>query len=248
MWPGRPESAASFAERLRAFLALSQAPAARSWHCVVPPDGYCDLQADPGLIKRHIEVKMREAEERGHLPGTGFLDHLSAMCEDDVPRADDPYISLRAGDPHKNYFQIYTDNQGTTDPRFVTYDVMRTNVLSVAAAFEPDWCQAGPLSLIPYLDCEPYVRPPITLAWMVWLSPAYAKVATPPPRYRGTITEWLTDGSLFMATSTNTFDVSKIDDLRMARSIHRQIDPLNYTLPFNGKCGRSDRVPPFPKV
>ncbi len=248
LWPERQEEVGSIAARLRAFLTLSQAPPGRSWHCLVAPDGYCDLQANPGYIERHVELQMQEAEERGSVPGAGFLDYLSAMCRDDKPRADDPYISWRAGDPYQNHFRMLTDNQGTTDPRFVTYDVMRTNVLAGATAFQPDWCQAGPVDLSRYLDREPYVRPPIGLAWMVWLSPAYAKLMKPPPRYRGTITEHLSDGSLFMAATRETFDVAKLEHLELARSIHRQIDPLNYTVPFNGKCGRSDRVPPFPNV
>ena len=165
-----------------------------------------------------------------------------------MQRADDPYCEWRIGGPYQNHIDVYTDREGSTDPRFVTYDVMRTNVLAIATAFAPEWCEAGPSELFRYLDLEPYVRPPITLAWMVWLGPAYARLVEPPPRSAQIITEWLSDGGLFMATGTNTFDINSSPDLAKARSIHRQIDPLNYTVPFNGKCGRSDRVPPFPKV
>ena len=125
---------------------------------------------------------------------------------------------------------------------------MRANVLAIATAFAPDWCEAGPTDLFRFLDLEPYVRPPITLAWMVWLSPAYAQRVEPPDPSSQNIVEPLSDGSLFMATDTETFDLNQYRHLEKARAIHRQIDPLNYTVPFNGRCGRSDRVPPFPKV
>ena len=169
------------------------------------------------------------------------------MCDDEVTRPDDPYIDWSIGRPGQNYFELFTDNRGTTDPRFVTYDVTKANVLAAARAFEPDWCQAGPSDLIWYLDLEPYVRPPMGLAWMIWFSPALAALVEPPV-YSNTIVERFTDGSLFMATSTETFDCRNRLHLDQARTIHRQIDPLNYTVPFNGRCGRSDRVPPFPKL
>jgi hypothetical protein len=249
-WPGRKEPATSIAARLHAFLTLSKPPPDRAWHGSIPPDGFRDLQANPSQISRYVNECQADAErgEWASLPGHGCGGTLGAMSDDHVPRADDPVLFWQVGTPWTNHVQLDTDWQGKTDPRFVTYDVMRTNVLAIGTAFAADWCQTGPIDLHRYLDEEPYVRPPITLAWMVWLSPAYARVVTPPPRYEGTITEHLSDGSLFMATSTRTFDVSNLEDLRMARAIHRQIDPLNYTLPFNGQCGRSDRVPPFPKV
>ena len=249
MWQGRQESAPAIAERLRAFLTLSQAPPDRSWHYILP-NHCCDLQANPGQIDQYVDQQIMEEREGewASLPGNGCRGVLSALCDDRVPRADDPHFEWRIGGLRQNHVDLYTDNEGSTDPRFVAYDVMRTNVLAVATAFSPDWCKAGPTELFRFLDLEPYVRPPITLAWMVWLSPAYARLVEPPHISWQTIVEPFNDGGLFMATGTNTFDVNHSLDLAKARSIHRQIDPLNYTVPFNGKWGRSDRVPPFPKV
>lgn len=260
MWQGRAETAASLAARLRAFFTLGQSPPGRSWHCIVPPDyevaedddsyvtEYCDLEANPAALDRHAESTVKRSVDRGNMPGSGYHTYLSAMRPDQIPRDDDPLIHYWMGDSTYNYISMDTDLRGVTDPLFVTYDVMRINVLAAAAAFSPEWCHVGPSRLSDYLDDEVYNRPCIPLAWMLWLCPAYAALVTPPSSSRQVIVEPMTDGSLFMATGRKTFDLNDPTDISRARAIHRQVDHINYTVPFNGLSGRSDRVPPFPKL
>ena len=133
-----------------------------------------------------------------------------------------------------------------TDPRLVTYDVMRAHMMAIVWAFRPSWCTAAPSRLHDYLDRDVYVRPPIALGWMTWLESGLVKQMQPPPSYWKTIVEGYSDGSVFMANGKEIFDVENAQHLRQARAIHHQIDPLNYIIPFEGMCGRSPRVPPFP--
>ena len=43
-----------------------------------------------------------------------------------------------------------------------------------------------------------------------------------------------------------TFVTGNPDHVAAARAIFAVVDPLNFTVPFNGVSGRSDRAPPFP--
>lgn len=260
MWQGRAETAASLAARLRAFFTLGQSPPGRSWHCIVPPDyevaedddsyvtEYCDLEANPGALDAHVMAAQKASLKNGQISEMPCNSYFSAMCPDQIPRDDDPLMNYWMGDSTYNYVGMDTDLRGVTDPRFVTYDVMRTNVLAAAAAFSPEWCGVAPSRLSDYLDDEVYNRPCIRLAWMLWLCPAYAALVTPPSSGSKLIVEPMTDGSLFMATGRKTFDLNDPTDIARARAIHRQVDHINYTVPFNGLSGRSDRVPPFPKL
>ena len=117
-------------------------------------------------------------------------------------------------------------------------------LFAIARAFAPDWCQAGPDTLVDILDRTPYKRPPMSLAWMIWLSAPLAALVTPPPP--PIIVEHYADGSLFMAATRETFVTANPDHLAAARAIFAVVDPLNFTVTFNGVCGRSDRAPPLP--
>ena len=117
-------------------------------------------------------------------------------------------------------------------------------LIAIARAFEPDWCQAGPDSLVDIFDMTPYKRPPMSLAWMIRLGAPLAALVTPPPP--PIIVERYADGSLFMAGTRDTFVTANPDHLAAARAIFAAIDPLNFTVPFNGVSSRSDRAPPPP--
>ena len=267
VWPGRPEPLASIKARFRSFLSLSQSPPGRSWHCIIQPrpeteeeaediSRYHDVGADPEYIGEYVEGAQEAAVAWGARAGVGFDEDLFAMVPGQKPSIDDPHICWWVGTPGRNYFQM--DSAGTqaadlgpdgvSDPHFTAYGVVRHNMLATAAAFAPDWCEAGPVELQRYLDTEVYHRAPIALAWMVWLCPDYAKLVTLPPRYHGLVVEPMNDGSLFMATGKGGFDICNDDCLRKARALHRQIDHLNYVVPFNGHRGRSPRVPPLPEM
>ena len=86
------------------------------------------------------------------------------------------------------------------------------------------------------------------LGWMTWIEGSLAKQIEVLRRNWNLELEAYSDGSLFMAAGKETFSIENPTHLRQARAIHRQIDHLNYTSPFEGMSGRSDRVPPFPKV
>ena len=182
-------------------------------------------------------------------PDSGFIATIPTLRGDPADRIISACANLTAGSSRQNSFELFTDNDlcGSTDPRLVSYDAMKIHLLAAARSFEPVWCQAGPIELMNYFDFRVYNRPPMGLAWMIWFNPALAALITP-PRYSNTIVERFEDGSLFLATSKETFDVRNTRHLEEARQIHRQIDPLNYTVPFEGLSGRSDRVPPFPKL
>ena len=171
-------------------------------HEVLDEDSYVtehrDLEADPAGVDRHAESTVKRSVDRGNVPGTGYHTYLSAMCPDQVPRDDDPLIHYWMGASTYNYFNMDTDLRGQTDPRFVTYEVMRTNVLA-AAAFSPEWCNVGPSRLFDHVDKAVYNRIHIPLAWTLWLCPAYAALVTLPGN-EGLIVEPMTAGSLFMAT------------------------------------------------
>lgn len=121
---------------------------------------------------------------------------------------------------------------------------MRANLMAMAFAFQPEWCTVAPYRLDAYLDSAVYNRPFIGLAWMTWLEASLAKQIEPPPRYWNAILEQYSDGSLFVATGKDTFSCDVEVHLHCARAIHRQIDHLNFSVPFRGKCGRNPNLAP----
>ncbi len=52
------------------------------------------------------------------------------------------------------------------------------------------------------------------------------------------------DGGLFMAATCDTFVTANPDHLAAARAFFATLDPLDFTVPFNGASGRSDRARP----
>ena len=263
-WQGRAEPLDAMAARLRAFLTLSRSPPGRSWHCIIPPrpetpeeadrfTRYCDLGANPAYVDDHVGHALAASIASGG-NGTDSSEDLFAMRPGEMLSRDNPHASWHTAHSGVNFFNMHSaclrrpdeERGGETDPRFVSYDTMRHNVLSAAAAFSPEWCDVDHYELSRYLDEEVYNRFSIPLCWMLWLSPAYAKLVKLPPIRHHLIVEPMTDGSLFMATGEHICDPANDEDLRKARALHRQIDHLNYVVPFNDNKGRSNRVPPLP--
>ncbi len=249
VWQGRSETDASREARLRAFLHHSRTPG-RHWYGIVEGDKTADLTADPAEVPRFLAESLRESQEGeyAYAPGMGSMAELFAFERPDEQDVDAPAMLITWGQDNHNSAEINSNSDGPVDPRFITYDVVRANVLAMAAAFEPEWCEAHPLKLNLYHDYEVYNRPAIGLCWMVWLCPAYAKLVEIPSNYTHVIKERFADGSLFLATGTKAFDCDSATHIDCARDIQRRIDPLNYNVPFDGDWGRNDRVPPFPKV
>ena len=246
MWQARVETPAAIASRFKTFLALSRLalPPDRRWYgqarTGAPVD--IDLTRDPDRIEG-IVAEEYDRDADGHLRADyGCFTLVFAPLDGKEFGRDDPYFDCRAGSSYQNHCDFRTDHFTAPDPRLLTYEGNRTMLLAIARAFEPDWCEAGPCSLTTIFDRTPYKRPPMSLAWMTWLSAPLAALVTPPPP--PIIVERYADGSLFMAVTRETFVTANPDHLAAARAIFATVDPLNFTVPFNGVSGRSDRAPP----
>ena len=251
LWQDRVESATQLASRFRAYLALSKGvlPSDTRWFGWVPPDALFDIENEPEKLTPLIANGLAQHDDGSSWPELGYSCVIPTLRGNPDDRVVSATVRLSAGSIGQNEFKFFSDHDlhASTDPRLVNYEAMRTNLLAIARAFEPEWCEASPLKLGDYFDIGVYNRPPMGLAWMIWFSPPLAALVEPPV-YTNTIIERFTDGSLFMATSEEVFDCANTTHLEQARAIHRQIDPLNYTVPFCGTSGRSDRVPPFPQL
>ena len=249
LWQARKESEASKEARLRAFLRYSRTPG-RRWYGDIGGDEIADLTSGTDRVPRFLAEWLRESQtgEYAFAPGMGSMAQLFAFERSDEVDVDAPSMLVNWGTDGRNYADINSNNDGPVDPRFITYDVLRANVLAMAAAFEPEWCKASPVKLSLYHDYKVYNRPAIGLCWMVWLCPGYARLVDIPSNYTHVTKERYADGSLFLSTGTDAFDCDNAIHVDCARDIQRQIDPLNYTVSLNGLWGRNDRVPPFPKV
>ena len=249
LWQERQETSAALAARFRRYLSLSRGvlPDDMRWYGALEDFTWCNVQDDQSLLDRCIEAGIAR-DEGIPSPREGFNVYFKTQPDNPDETITNAHIALNAGKTSQNNFRFLTDtgHGDRTDPRLVSYEQMRTNMLAIAHSFQPDWCEVGPCRLDKYFDTEVYNRPPMGLAWMIYFSPAVAALVEP-PYYATTIVERYDDGSLVLATSTETFDCDNYKHLDAARAIHRQIDMLNYTVPFNGRSGRSDRVPPFPK-
>ena len=249
-WQGRPETPARIANRIRLFIAYSKValPPDTQWYYWLE-DCLFDIEQEPQKLEPCVKERICRDDDDEPIPELGHNINLTSFRGNPADRNLSAVIKLTVGSQTQNSFSLSTDSQyaDKTDPRLVTYSAMRTTMLAVAASFEPEWCEARPSRLADYYDYRVYNRPPMGLAWMFWFNPTLAPLIKP-PRYSYPIVEPYQDGSLFLATSTETFDCNRLTHIEQARAIHREIDPLNYTLPFDGRCGRSDRVPPFPKV
>ncbi len=248
MWQARVETPAAIANRFRTFLALSRPalPRDRRWHTQEEPGGPVDidLTRDPAGIDRLL-AKVHDRDSDGHVwVGSGSFALVFAPLDGKEFGRGDPYFDCRAGSASQNHCAFKTDHFTAPDPRLLSYDGNKTMLLAIARAFEPDWCEAGPDSLVDIFDMTPYKRPPMSLAWMTWLGAPLAALVTPPPP--PIIVERHPDGSLFMAATRDTFVTANPDHLAAARAIFATVDPLNFTVPFNGVSGRSDRAPPRP--
>lgn len=249
VWQGRKESSDSMVSRMRTFLHYSRTPG-RAWCGHTGSDTFVDLKSDPAQVPLFIEASLADSQQGEYalVPGVGCWTELFARERSDKASAHGPTMCVSWGFDRHNHVQIDSYGGKAPDPDFVSYDLVRVNLLAMAAAFEPEWCEAHPGELVNYTDYEVYNRPAIGLCWMVWLCPAYAELIEPPPDYTHIIKERYADGSGFMATGRDVFDCDNPFHLNQARIIHRQIDPLNYTVPFDGQSGRSNRVLSFPKV
>ena len=118
------------------------------------------------------------------MPSMGFSCPVLSMSGNPQNLRVGPWFSGSVGADSQNSFHFFSDHRldNQTNSSLVTYDAMKANLLAAARAFEPDWCQAGPVELTDYLDLEPYTRPPMSLAWMIWFSPPLAAPVEPPPR------------------------------------------------------------------
>ena len=252
LWPRRSETPAGIARRIKLYIAYSKMvlPDDTRWHGWLRPNICFNIENEPDKLESYIAESISHDDDGAIDPEGGYYPNLISVrgtaSDENISACINLHIGSGSG---PNSFQLRTDSQfaDKTDPRLVTYEAMRTTMLAAAFSFQPDWCEVGPTRLADYYDREGYVRPAMGLAWMIWFSPAVARLVTP-PRYSYPIVEHFEDGSLFLATSKDTFDCGNATHLEQARAIHRQIDPLNYTLPFEGLSGRGDRVPPFPKL
>ncbi len=254
-WQRRCETPERLASRFRRYLELARPaiPADLGWYLF-------EGKSDSDSLARTSGQALREAIARGaNVDDDGITHHylgykLSAYLGRSNPHSNTEkgsLIDMAAGaSGFQNHFIFYTDLTLTdqTDPRLITFDVMKAHMMAIVWAFQPEWCHAGPGRLHDYLDRDVYVRPPMGLGWMTWIEGSLAKQIEVPRRNWNLELEAYSDGSLFMATGKETFSIENPTHLRQARAIHRQIDHLNYTSPFEGMSGRSDRVPPFPKV
>ena len=246
MWQARVETPAAIASRFKTFLTLSQPalPPDRRWYgqakTGAPVD--IDLARDPDRIAGIVAERYDRDPEGLPWPGSGCSTLVFAPLDGKPFGRDDPYLDCWVGGASQNSCAFKTDHFTNPDPRLLTYEGNRTMLFAIARAFEPDWCEAGPDSLVDIFDMTSYKRPPMSLAWMIWLSPPLAALVTPPPP--PIIAERHPDGGLFMAATRETFVSANPDHLAAARAIFAAVDPLNFTVPFNGVSGRSDRASP----
>ena len=246
MWQARPETSSAIASRFKTFLASSQPalPSDRRWYAQEEPgaDVSINLTRDPHGIDRLL-AKVHDRDADGHLRADyGCSTLVFAPLDGKAFGREAPYLDCWVGSASQNSCDFRTDHITTPDPRLLTYESNKTMLLAIVRAFEPDWCEAGLCSLTTIFDRTPYKRPPMSLAWMIWLGPPLAALVTPPPP--PLIVERHADGSLFMAAARETFVTANPDHLAAARAIFATVDPLNFTVPFNGVCGRSDRAAP----
>ena len=254
IWQRRGETAAQIFKRTLTFIDLAS-PA-------LPPDlkWYISedlletafvVQDDPDRLLRLAEAGIYKDEIDETAPSFGWHFKMFLCPESPVinrGRCASLKVSAGANAFHNTAIFFANHVDGLPDPRLLTFDVMKANMMAIVWAFRPEWCTASPSILDDYLDGEVYARPYIGLAWMTWLEAALFKQMQLPPRHWNLILEAYSDGSVFMATSKRTFSVEDRRDLPQARAIHRQLDHLNYIVPFEGMSGRSTRVPPFPKI
>ena len=177
MWQGRSETDASRETRLRTFLRYSRTPG-RRWYGNTGGGSTVDLTSDPDQVPRFLAEAMKESQqgEYAYAPGMGSMAELFAFERNDELDVDAPSMLVDWGTDGHNHAEIVSNSDGPVDPRFITYDIVRSNILAMAAAFEPESCEAHSIKLVFYHDYRVYNRPAIGLCWMVWLCPFFFNV------------------------------------------------------------------------
>ena len=251
IWQTRGETAAEVVARVRRYFALvrpSLPPDLRWWMATDETHtSTFDPERDQAQLGDAI-VLNKDRKDQKPAPYMGFPTYIFLASEDPCGKpARMAQLRLYAGaSGFQGYYNFETDfySAGKADPRLITYDALRANMMALIWAFQPEYSHVGPYRLNDYLDSEVYNRPYISLAWMIWLENSLAKQVDPPPRFWNTIVEPYSDGSLFMATGKEPFSCDIELHLRCARAIHRQIDFLNFVVPFEDKCGRNPSLRP----
>ncbi len=256
LWQRRPENPTEIVGRVRQYFALMRPclPPDLRWWAYKDEHGTLsfDAETDTARLMTILAESADPNDDGPPSPHMGYRVTLYLASEDPSTKpARGAQLRLHAGaSGFQNSVVFDTDVHfdHRADPRLTTYDALKANLMAAAWAFRPEWCKAAPGRLADFLDAEVYNRPFISLAWMIWLEASLATQIELPPRTCNLIVEPYSDGSLFMATGEEAFSCDNDGDLRGARSIHRQLDHLNFTVPFEGQCGRNPRVPPLPKL
>ena len=171
-----------------------------------------------------VEKAMSWWSNREKNPGAYSFIEVRNTNRDGPWRPEDVAIMLAAGLPSRNHLRFQTGYRVRPAPRLVNYMVFKQTMLAVADAFAVVYGFGGPVALDSNFGCPDFNKRPISASWMILLPQDLASQITPPPQ---AITQTRGDGSLFMAATDETFDVTNPAHLTVCKAMMEAVEPIN---------------------
>jgi hypothetical protein len=131
---------------------------------------------------------------------------------------------LTAGRSQYNSWWFHTADDCPPNPRLVTFSLFKQIMFASADAFDIEFSHAEPAAFDVDTVLPDRKKRPIMAGWMLLLRPELASQITPPPQV---IQQTRADGSLFMAATEETFDVTNPAHVAASKAMQDAIEPIN---------------------
>ncbi|MGO9006286.1 MAG: Imm52 family immunity protein [Beijerinckiaceae bacterium] len=225
-WGRRLETPTALAERVRCLIRRFEAidPVLAHWYEWLSETRVVPLDLSSVSLSKRIAATVYYREDGTPLYNFGYHFVVSNNNKNKWgPRGFT--LTIHAGaDARPNFLTLDTDYGFVPDPDIITYAIFKAAILAVAECFDAIYCDAYPADLaVLWPDGGRRTRA-LVLAWMIYISPRFAHLITPPPT---AIVEYRPNGGLFMAATDETFVTANPKHLAVARDIEAAIAPLN---------------------
>lgn len=231
IWEPRAETPEALARR---FLCLTDRlkkidPVFAEWYVWTSETTEVPLDLQPDVLAEKI-ARTADLDVHGMpVPKLGYR-YTVINAKTDGPPSRDFALRMRAGASwrspmYHNSVELGTLSGIAPDPRIVAYFIVKQAVIALAECFDAAWCSAYS-SEIAHL-WQNKRGPRFELAWISYVASRFAQSVRPPQM---AIAERQPDGSLLMAATTETFDVTNPAHLAVARDIEAAVAPLRAML------------------
>lgn len=232
-WHNRPDDLSSIAPGLQQYVERlsSITPALASWRYGEGKRRQCLTQED---FVRYLQRNVIEHDDGTPDVRNGY--HFFARtCDNRDPFKFSGDVGRIYEWPFANSLHFRSDSDGPSDPRIVTYPLMKQVVGATVSTWKPDICTVFSTDLLPGLKEGRWHS-----AWMTYVPPSEAGgidlVGVP-------FSEWTPDGGLLLSATDQTFDAANPDHVAGARRLHEATRHLNPPSDFEGWDDDEDDLP-----